>query len=149
MLTENDFKVTSMYPHRVLLAVDDDDDISSQKAFNYACTIAKMANLPLAIVSVLETGDMNIFQSLSPDVLDQRRAEISAHLDTYLAKAKEFGVENAEKRLGEGRPEHVLLDTLIPDFEPDLIVLGSHHHRVGHVAAAVVRESTASVIVVR
>lgn len=91
MATEEEFQVESLHFKRLLLAVDDDDDESSRRAFNYACTLAKVYGIPLGIVSVLETGDMNIFQSLSPDVLAQRRAEITHHLDTYVDKATQFG----------------------------------------------------------
>ena len=65
--TEDDFEVKTLQFKKLLLAVDDDDDESSQKAFDYACTLAKTYNISLGIVSILETGDMNVYQSLSSD----------------------------------------------------------------------------------
>lgn len=153
MVTENDFEAEEMSFHKLLLAVDDDDDDSSRRAFNYACTLAKTFDLPLGIVSVMETGDMNIYQSLSPDVVNYRRAEIGHDLNTYVQKAKAFGVNNVQPLIGEGKPERVILEEIIPEFKPDLIVLGSHarrgHTRIGHVAGAIMRESEASCIIVK
>ena len=94
MFTEDDLVVTAVRPERVLLAVDDDDDVSSRRAFYYACTITRATGLPLALASVLETGDMSIYQSLRPDVINKRRSEIVDHLNTYQKKAIDFGVKN-------------------------------------------------------
>lgn len=153
MATEEDFTVESMHYNRLLLAVDDDDDESSRKAFNYACTLAKVYGIPLGIVSVMETGDLNIYQSLSPELLSNRRSEIAAHLNTYVDKASTFGATDVQPLIGEGKPERVILDEVAPAFKPDLIILGSHIRRgrlhIGHVASAIVREADASVIVVR
>ena len=56
-------EVTSMHYQKLLIALDDDDPTSSKRAFNYACTVAKMYQIPMGIVSILETGDLNIYQS--------------------------------------------------------------------------------------
>ncbi|MTV81770.1 universal stress protein [Secundilactobacillus folii] len=153
MLTEDDFEVEEMSYKKLLLAVDDDDDESSRKAFNYACTLARTFNLPLGIVSVLETGDMNIFQSLSPDVVKQRRDDIYHDLNTYVSKARAFGVKDVQPLIGEGKPERVILEEIIPDFQPDLILLGSHRRfgnlRIGHVAGTIMREAKVSAIIVK
>jgi len=153
MATEEEFEVESMHFERLLLAVDDDDDESSRRAFNYACTLAKIYNIPLGIVSVLETGDLNIYQSLSPDLLSQRRSEIAAHLNTYVEKAEAFGALNVQPIIGEGKPARVIVDEVVPEFKPDLIILGSHgrHGRthIGTVAGEITRTAEASVIIVR
>lgn len=153
MATEEEFEVETMEFNKLLLAVDDDDDESSHRAFNYACTLAKIYNIPLGIVSVLETGDLNIYQSLSPDILSQRRSEISAHLNTYVEKAEAFGVTDTEPIIGEGKPAQVIMEEVVPNFNPDLIILGSHdkHGRghLGSVASEITRFARQSVIVVR
>lgn len=153
MLTEDDFDAEVMTYKRLLLAVDDDDDESSRKAFNYACTLARTFELPLGIVSVMETGDMNIFQSLSPDVIKARRDDIYHDLNTYVSKAKAFGVKEVKPLIGEGKPERVILEDIIPDFKPDLVLLGSHRRRgnlrIGHVAGEIMREAKVSVIIVK
>lgn len=153
MVTEDDFEAEEMSYHRLLLAVDDDDDDSSRKAFNYACTLARTFNLPLGIVSVMETGDMNIFQSLSPDVIKSRREDIYHDLNTYVSKARAFGVKDVQPLIGEGKPERVILEEIIPEFKPDLILLGSHtrrgHLRIGHVAGEIIREAEVSAIIVK
>ncbi|GAX03629.1 universal stress protein UspA [Secundilactobacillus pentosiphilus] len=153
MLTEDDFDAEVMTYKRLLLAVDDDDDESSRKAFNYACTLARTFEIPLGIVSVMETGDMNIFQTLSPDVIKSRRDDIYHDLNTYVSKAKAFGVKEVKPLIGEGKPERVILEEIIPDFKPDLVLLGSHKRRgnlrIGHVAGEIMREAKVSVIIVK
>ena len=89
MVTENDLTIESVHYNRLLLAVDDDDDDSSRKALNYACTVAKIYDIPLGIVSVLETGDLNIFQSLTPDDVEAAREKMAKNLNTYVEKARE------------------------------------------------------------
>ena len=85
MVTEDDLTIESMHYNRLLLAVDDDDDDSSRKALNYACTVAKIYDIPLGIVSVLETGDLNIFQSLTPDDVDAARETLASKKQRHLA----------------------------------------------------------------
>lgn len=151
MATEDEFEVETTHFSRLLLAVDDDDDESSHRAFNYACTIAKLNNIPLGIVSVLETGDLNIYQSLSPDILSERRSQIAAHLNTYVEKATAFGVQDAQPIISEGKPARVILEEVAPAFKPDLIIIGSHgqRHHLGSVASELTRYAKTSVIIVR
>ena len=153
MVTEDDLTIESMHYNRLLLAVDDDDDDSSRKALNYACTVAKIYDIPLGIVSVLETGDLNIFQSLTPDDVDAARETLAKDLNTYVEKATAFGVQNAQPIVAEGRPAAAILDEVIPAFKPDLVIMGSHVRRgrllLGHVASEVARDASVSVIIVR
>lgn len=143
-----------IYRHeRVLVAVDSDDFASSWPAFEYACTVAKMYKLPLGIVSILETGDLNIFQTLSPDTLGQRRSEIAHLIETYAEKAQEFGVLDVTPYLGEGKPARMIMDRIIPEFKPDLLVVGSERKNnpndIGSQASAMVRYAPCSVVVIR
>ena len=129
-------EVESMHYQKLLIAIDDDDTTSSKRAFNYACTLAKAYQIPLGIVSILETGDLNIYQSLSPNVVEGRREEIAADLDVYVQKAKEFGVEE-----------------VIPSFQPDLVICGSKtkpsKHLIGTHASYLAKYAPCSVTVVR
>lgn len=149
-----DYHVSTMHYSRIMIAVDDDDFISSQRAFDYACTVAKIYNIPLAVAMILETGDLNIFQSLSPDVLTKQRAAIAKDLNTYCDKAREFGVLDVQPFLGEGVPSHEIVDKIIPSFRPDLLVIGSEtkmgrRKTIGTHAAYMARYASCSVIIVR
>lgn len=153
--TENDLIVKTLQFEKLLLAIDDDDDESSQKAFDYACTLAKTYNIPLGIASVLETGDMNVYQSLSSDFLERRRAEMMHNLNIYAEKAKDYGVKEVESIIGEGNPGRIIVDDIIPTFDPDLVIVGSHTHAtfsrnyLGMQASYISRNSSVSVIIVR
>lgn len=148
-----DYHVSTMHYSRILIAVDDDDFISSRRAFDYACTVAKIYNIPLAVTMILETGDLNIFQSLSPDVLAKRRTEIARDLNIYCDKAREFGVMDVQPLLGEGNPSHEIVEEIVPSFRPDLLVIGSEtkpgHRTIGTHAAYMARYAPCSVIIVR
>lgn len=148
------YQVSTMHYSRIMIAVDDDDFVSSRRAFDYACTVAKIYNIPLGVAMVLETGDLNIFQSLSPDVLSKRRQEISRDLNTYCDKARDFGVMDVQPFLSEGNPGHEIVEKVIPSFKPDLLVIGSetkprHRKTIGTQAAYITRYAPCSVIVVR
>ncbi|MCI1890942.1 MAG: universal stress protein [Schleiferilactobacillus perolens] len=148
------FEVSTRHFNRIMIAIDDDDFISSRFAFDYACTVAKIYSIPLAIASVLETGDLNVFQSLDPDVLSERRNEIAKDLNVYVEKAKKAGILDVVPMIGEGKPGRVVVEQMIPQFKPDLVVVGSETHSgarktIGSVAAHITRFSPCSVIVVR
>lgn len=148
-----DFQVKPVYFKRILLAIDSDDQTSSQQAFNYACTIAKLYQAKMGIVSILETGDLNIYQSLSKDTLNQRRDEIKEEIDFYIKKANEFGIEDIESFVGEGNPGREIVDKFMPQYQPDLVVVGSETKRInnhlGSQASYIVHHANCSVIVVR
>ena len=146
-------EVTSMHYQKLLIAIDDDDPTSSKRAFNYACTVAKMYQIPMGIVSILETGDLNIYHSLSPNVVAKRREEIAADLDIFVQKAQEFGVQEVTPILGEGNPSHVIVEEIIPEFKPDLVICGSKtkpsKHLIGTHASYLSKYAPSSVMVVR
>jgi Universal stress protein family. len=73
---------------KILICVDSDDFVSSKNAFNYACSLARHHDAELGIVSVLETGDLNIFQSLDPEVLKERREQIKNSLKCTVKRPK-------------------------------------------------------------
>ncbi|MCD2255593.1 universal stress protein [Agrilactobacillus fermenti] len=153
MTTLDDFTVQIHRYNRILVTIDSDDFISSKPAFEYACTTAKMYQIPLGIVSILETGDLNIFQTLSPDVLSQQRADVANLVDTYADKAREFGVLDVTPYVSEGKPGRTVVDQVIPEFKPDLLVVGSERkanaNAIGSQASYMVRYAPCSVIVVR
>ncbi|MGR3742418.1 universal stress protein [Companilactobacillus sp. DQM5] len=150
----DEYIVEPLQYNKILVCIDDDDFISSKAAFDYACTMAKSMDLPLGIISVMEIGDLNIFQSLSPQLVEERREEIKEHLNVYVQKAEEFGVSNVKPMVSEGNPGHVIVDKVIPKFDPDLVIIGSErsnnqHGKLGSQAEHIVRYSPVTVSVVR
>ncbi|WP_418287565.1 universal stress protein [Loigolactobacillus backii] len=149
-----DFEVENMNFHRLLVAVDEDDSTSSIRAFNYAVTLAKTYRVPLAIVTILETGDLNIYDSLSPDVLSDHRQEVLDKINQYAAKAKDFGVTDVTPLIGEGKPGNIIVNKIIPDWRPDLLIVGSettdkNRLFIGSQASYMAQNAACSVIVVR
>ncbi|MFC6170287.1 universal stress protein [Loigolactobacillus jiayinensis] len=149
-----DFDVQPMAFRRLLVAVDEDDSTSSIRAFNYAVTLAKSYHVPLAVVTILETNDFNIYDSLSPDVLANRREEVLAKLNRYADKAKEFGVLEVSTMIGEGKPGKMIVERMIPEWRPDLLIVGSETKEksrlfIGSQASYMAQNAPCSVIVVR
>ncbi|MDO1605745.1 universal stress protein [Lactobacillus sp. YT155] len=150
----DEYIVEPLQYNKILVCVDDDDFISSKGAFNYACTLAKSLAVPLGIISVMEVGDLNIFQSLSPQLIEERREQIKDHLNVYVQKANDFGVADVKPMVSEGNPGHVIVDKVIPKYDPDLVIIGSErsdnrHGKLGSQAEHIVRYSPVSVSVVR
>ena len=148
------YKVKKVGYSKILICVDSDDFVSSKNAFNYACSLARHHDAELGIVSVLETGDLNIFQSLDPEVLKERREEIKELLEMYGKKAEDFGVKNIHLMVTEGTPGTTIVDKVIPSFEPDLVIVGVEEknrtrNTVGSQAAKIVNNSRCSVSVIR
>ncbi|CAJ1193294.1 universal stress protein [Companilactobacillus nantensis] len=148
------YKVKKVDYSKILICVDSDDFVSSKNAFNYACSLAKHHDAELGIVSVLETGDLNIFQSLDPEVLKERREEIKELLEMYGEKAEDFGVKNIHLMVTEGTPGTTIVDKVIPSFEPDLVIVGVEEknrtrNTIGSQAAKIVNNSRCSVSVIR
>ncbi|CAJ1179341.1 universal stress protein UspA family protein [Companilactobacillus paralimentarius DSM 13238 = JCM 10415] len=149
-----EYKVRKIEYSKILICVDSDDFESSKNAFNYACSLAKHYNSELGIVSVLETGDLNIFQSLDPEVLAERREEIKELLEVYGQKAKEYGVKDVHMMVTEGGPGTVIVDKVIPKFQPDLVIVGvekknRNRNTIGSQASKIVNSAGVSVSVIR
>ncbi|MBA1393910.1 universal stress protein, partial [Lactobacillus sp. XV13L] len=122
--------------------------------FDFECTLAQAAQGRLGIVTVVESRDINVFESLTPGTMEDKRLEASHDLLTYVKKAQEFGVQNVKPILTEGTPNKAILEEVVPDFKPDLIVVGSETKKVlgktiGSQAEGIIEKSPVSVIVVR
>ncbi len=148
------YKVKKIEYSKILICVDSDDFESSKNAFNYACSLAKHYDAELGIASVLETGDLNIFQSLDPDVLSERREEIKELLAVYGEKARDYGVQNIHLMVTEGTPGTTIVDKVIPTFKPDLVIVGVEQknrsrNTIGSQAAKIVNNTKVSVSVIR
>ncbi|APU72191.1 universal stress protein A [Companilactobacillus crustorum] len=148
------YKVEKVDYSKILICVDSDDFVSSKNAFNYACSLARHHDAELGIVSVLETGDLNIFQSLDPEVLKERRSEIKKLLGLYGQKAEEFGVKDVHLMVTEGAPGTTIVEKVIPSFQPDLVIVGVEEknrtrNTIGSQAAKIVNNARCSVSVIR
>lgn len=148
------YQVAPLHYGRLLVAVDVDDFISSRRAFDRACTIAKRNKVPLVVATVLETEDLNVFETMTKDTMATKRQQAQQVLDQYVAKAEAFGVEEVTSTLGEGRPGHVMVEQILPHIKPDLLLLGSepkpgHKKTIGPHAMHMAKYANCSVTIVR
>lgn len=146
-------KVEPLIFKRILLTIDADDPQANEKALSYAVTQVKEFGAELGICSVLEGDDINIYDSLTPKKLDEKRAALNAVIFKYVDAAKDFGIENVSAIASEGGDiDDQILDDIIPDFKPDLLVCGADkdgEHHFYSISIKLAKRAKISVIVVR
>ena len=89
--------------------------------------------------------------------MKKRRNQVSDDLARYVNKARSFGVKEVFAFTGEGKPSTVIIEDILPEFQPDLLVCGSKTKPVtgrkqifiGSQASAMAQNAPCSVIVVR
>lgn len=140
---------------RILLTVDEDDHESTTRAFRFAITLAHDYDASLGIVSVMENEDINIFDSLTPSKLKEKRNALKRIVQGYVDQAEDNGLTKVEPLVYEdGDVDDVILERVIPDFKPDLIVTGAdtqfpHSKITGAIGPRLAKRAPVSVIVVR
>ncbi|KRO03940.1 UspA family nucleotide-binding protein [Levilactobacillus paucivorans] len=144
-----------LFFRRILITIDEDDRPSTSRAFRFALTMARDYQAHLGIASVLENNDISIYESLMPDKLNQKRDHLKAIVQDYANRAKAFVVEDVRSIVGEGGDvDDVILQKIVPEFKPDLIVSGADvdfasHGRPGAIGLRLAKKSDVSVIVIR
>ena len=140
---------------RILLTVDEDDHESTTRAFRFAITLAHDYDASLGIVSVMENEDINIFDSLTPSKLKEKRNNLKKIVQGYVDQAEDNGLTKVEPLVYEdGDVDDVILERVIPNFKPDLIVTGAdtqfpHSKITGAIGPRLAKRAPVSVIVVR
>lgn len=140
---------------RILVGVDDAPD--ARAAYSYAVDKAKRDGSELGIVSVLETGHVNVYQILDKDYVHSSEDELRKRVNQYVQAAIDYGVD--PKKItgivdrGE-RPAERICNHVIPAFKPDLLIVGSigkwgNRKAVGSQASYMTKHSGTSVFVIR
>ncbi|KRM13400.1 universal stress protein [Paucilactobacillus suebicus] len=115
-------------PHFDKILVGVDDAVDAKMAFDYAVDKAKRDESELGIVSILETGDINVYQALSKDYVHGTRDELDARMNEYVEAAINYGVDPKKitKIIDEGsKPAERIINHVLPAYKPDLLVIGS------------------------
>lgn len=140
---------------KILVGVDDAPD--ARAAFSYAVDKAKRDGSELGIVSISETGHINVYQILDKDYVHSSESELKKRVNEYVQAAINYGVD--PKKItgivdhGE-RPAERICNHVIPQFNPDLLIVGSigkpgNRKEVGSQASYMVKHSGTSVFVIR
>ncbi|WP_125607967.1 universal stress protein [Lapidilactobacillus bayanensis] len=143
---------SDIYFKKILVAVDDSED--SIKAFKYAIHRAIKDDVGLMLVSILEENEINVFQAMSKDFIHGKREDLEKHLQEYRQQALDAGVKRVEAWVGAGNPGEEIVNHIIPQVQPDLLVVGSKSKvgitkRFGSQAAYMAKYAPISVLVVR
>lgn len=136
------------------LLVGVDDSADAQLAFRYAMYRAKKDHLKMTIVSILEQGDMNVYQALNKDFIHGKREDLEEHVQLYKKVALDYGVESVEVIVAEGEPGEIIVKDIIPHTDADLLIVGSEDKKgiakhFGSQAAYMAKYAPISVLVVR
>ena len=126
---------------KILVGVDDAPD--ARAAFSYAVDKAKRDGSELGIVSILETGNVNVYQILDKDYVHSSADELRKRINEYVKAAVDYGVDPSK-----------ITGIVIPAFQPDLLVVGSigkwgNRKAVGSQASYMTRHAGTSVFVIR
>ncbi len=137
---------------KILVAVDDSP--SSVAAFNYAVEFAQLVNAQLAVATIFEIDQLNVYEYLSPDVLRKQKDKTINLAEEYVRKAKEKGLPAPEAFVDEGGPAEVIIKQILPAYQPDLLICGSfvrkkHKNLLGEQADYMVRNAICSVFIVK
>ncbi|KRM86969.1 universal stress protein [Lacticaseibacillus thailandensis] len=137
---------------RILVGVDDSEDALA--AFQYAIHRAKADHAELVIASVLESGEMNVYQALTKDYVHGERVELQEHIERYVRLAQQAGIKSVQAVIGEGDAGETIIKKIIPQVQPDLLVIGAMSKRgiarhFGSQAAYMAKYAAISVLVVR
>lgn len=136
----------------VLAAVDDSS--LGQMALVNAIHQSLEDGAKLSIVSVFERDDLSVFDAMSKDKTNAAYADVERALGRYEAMAKEAGVENVELILAEGEPGKVIVKDVVPQYDIDFVVIGSHSNAnrsayFGSQSSYVANNAPVSVMIVR
>lgn len=137
---------------QILVGVDDSADALA--AFQYAIHRAATDDTELIIASVLEDAEMNVYEALSKDYVHGERTALEAHIQEYADLADRAGIKHVRAVIAEGDPGEAIVKTIIPKYEPDLLIIGAAAKKglakhFGSQAAYMAKYSPISVLVIR
>lgn len=137
---------------RILVGVDDSED--AQLAFRVAMQRAKELNATLYITSILEKDEMSVYQVLDVDYVRNQTQKLKNHIENYRKIALEAGVKKVETVIAEGDAGETIIKKVIPQVNPDLLVIGALAKEgiekyFGSQAAYMAKYAPISVLVVR
>lgn len=137
---------------RILVGVDQSAD--AQKAFHFAIRRAQQTHAQLLIVSVFEKQTMNVYEALNDDYVRNKREDVEKDLQQYIATAKAAGVQDVRGIISEGNPGEKIVEDIIPQYQPDLLIIGSLDKKgpqrfFGSQAAYMAKRAPISVLVIR
>lgn len=108
----------------ILVAVNDSK--LGQMALVNAIHQALEDEAKLSIVSVFERDDMTVFDAMSKDKTQAAYADVERALARYKAIAEEAGVKDVQMILAEGEPGPVIVKNIVPQYDIDFVIIGSH-----------------------
>lgn len=136
----------------VLAAVDDSK--LGQMALINAIHQSLEDGAKLSIVSVFERDDLSVFDAMSKEKTNAAYADVERALARYETIAHEAGVKDVQLILAEGEPGHVIVKEVVPQYDIDFVVIGSHSNvgrsaYFGSQSSYVANNAPVSVMIVR
>lgn len=144
-VTEKDFQ-------KILVGVDQSED--AQIAFHYALKEAKKQHAALYIISIFEKQNLNVYQALDQNFINQKKAELQTEIETYRQQALDFGLTDVKVVIDEGDPGETIIKRIIPHTGADLLIVGSKSKKgitkyFGSQAAYMAKYAPISVMIIR
>lgn len=68
---------------------------------------------------------MNVYEALNDDYVRNKREDVEKDLQQYIATAQAAGVQDVRGIISEGNPGEKIVEDIIPQYQPDLLIIGS------------------------
>lgn len=97
---------------------------------------------------------MNVYEALNDDYVRNKREDVEKDLQQYIATAQAAGVQDVRGIISEGNPGEKIVEDIIPQYQPDLLIIGSLDKEgpqrfFGSQAAYMAKRAPISVLVIR
>lgn len=119
----SDYNLDLKKLNKILVGVDDSPD--SQLAFKVSINQALQNDAELDLVTIVEEDDMNVYEVLNRDYLNDKREIIESKLQDYKKIAEDAGIKVVKTFIAEGEVGETIIKDVIPDIKPDLLVIGA------------------------
>lgn len=97
---------------------------------------------------------MNVYEALNDDYVRNKREDVEKDVQQYIATAQAGGIQDVRGIISEGNPGEKIVKDIIPQYLPDLLIIGSLDKKVpqrffGNQAAYMAKRTPISVLVIR
>lgn len=78
---------------------------------------------------------MNVYEALNDDYVRNKHEDVEKDLQQYIATAQAAGVQDVRGIISEGNPGEKIVEDIIPQYQPDLLIIGSLDKKGPHPSA--------------
>lgn len=138
----------------IISAVDGSEN--SKKSFFKAIEVAKSNEAKLILISIIDTSKNAAGVRYGVNVVEEEKKDITKKLNNFIEEARnQFDFTNIEVLIQQGYPKSIIVDSIIPQYKTDLIVVGASGYNsfqrfmIGSISEHISRYAPCDVLIVR